>query len=80
MKLAIPLYGTRVSPRFGSSKPVLRLDDEGCGLCVHFCPAEAIEMQENVCGEWFISDTRYGPFVHARLGIAAKKLKLEYWV
>jgi MinD superfamily P-loop ATPase len=27
-------------------------------------------MEENVSGEWFISDTRYGPFVHARLGIA----------
>jgi hypothetical protein len=38
-----------------------------------------MEMQENVCGEWFISDSRYGPFVHARLGIATKKLKLEYW-
>jgi MinD superfamily P-loop ATPase len=27
-------------------------------------------MEENISGEWFISDTRYGPFVHARLGIA----------
>ena len=24
----------------------------------------------NTCGEWFISDTRFGPLVHARLGIA----------
>ena len=79
MKLAISLYRTRVSPRFVSSKPVLKLDDEGCGVCAPFCPAEAMEMRENVCGEWFISDTRYGPFDHARLGIATKKLKLEYW-
>jgi MinD superfamily P-loop ATPase len=47
-----------------------KVDCEGCGVCAHFCPAEAIEMQENICGEWFVSDTRYGPFVHAKLGIA----------
>ena len=27
-------------------------------------------MQENFAGQWSISDTRYGPLVHARLGIA----------
>jgi len=47
-----------------------KVDCEGCGVCAYFCPDEAIEMQENVCGEWFISDTRHGPFVHANLGIA----------
>ncbi len=43
---------------------------EGCGLCSHICPAEAITMKENMAGYWFISDTRYGDLVHARLGIA----------
>ena len=43
---------------------------EGCGLCSHICPADAIEMEENRSGEWFVSDTKYGPFVHAKLGIA----------
>lgn len=43
---------------------------EGCGFCSHICPAEAIAMRENLSGHWFISDTRYGPLVHARLGIA----------
>ena len=43
---------------------------EGCGFCSHICPAEAITMTENMAGHWFISDTRYGPLVHARLGIA----------
>ena len=43
---------------------------EGCGFCSHICPAEAITMKENLAGQWSISDTRYGPFVHARLGIA----------
>ena len=27
-------------------------------------------MKENLSGHWFISDTSYGPLVHARLGIA----------
>jgi len=43
---------------------------EGCGFCFHVCPEKAINMQENLSGNWFISDTRYGPLVHARLGIA----------
>ncbi|MDY0094708.1 MAG: ATP-binding protein [Candidatus Vecturithrix sp.] len=43
---------------------------EGCAVCAHFCPVNAIAMQENVCGEWYVSDTHYGPMVHARLGIA----------
>jgi MinD superfamily P-loop ATPase len=43
---------------------------EGCGVCVHFCPEKVIDFPENTCGEWYISDTRLGPMVHARLGIA----------
>lgn len=43
---------------------------EGCGFCYHICPAGAITMNENMSGRWFISETRYGPLVHARLGIA----------
>jgi len=43
---------------------------EGCGFCLHICPVEAITMRENLSGQWFISDTKYGPLVHARLGIA----------
>ena len=43
---------------------------EGCGFCSHICPAEAITMSESLSGYWYISDTKYGPLVHARLGIA----------
>ena len=46
------------------------IDCEGCGVCVYFCPEKAIDFPENTCGEWFESDTRFGPMVHARLGIA----------
>jgi MinD superfamily P-loop ATPase len=42
---------------------------EGCGFCSHICPENAIMMNEAFSGDWFVSDTPYGPFVHARLGI-----------
>jgi MinD superfamily P-loop ATPase len=43
---------------------------EGCGFCAHVCPAGAIKMKENLAGLWFISNTKYGSLVHARLGVA----------
>jgi len=43
---------------------------EGCGFCYRICPAEAIAMKENLAGQWSVSNTRFGPLVHARLGIA----------
>jgi MinD superfamily P-loop ATPase len=43
---------------------------EGCKVCVEFCPVDAIEFKDAVNGRWFISDTRFGPMVHAKLGIA----------
>lgn len=47
-----------------------RIACEGCGVCSYFCPEKAIEFKPAVNGRWFVSDTRYGPMVHARLGIA----------
>jgi len=46
-----------------------QVECEGCGVCNAFCPADAIEFTPRKCGEWFISDTRFGPMVHAHLGI-----------
>ena len=43
---------------------------EGCGVCAYFCPENAIEFAPVVNGKWFISETRCGPMVHARLGVA----------
>lgn len=43
---------------------------EGCGICAKVCPEDAIMTKENLCGEWYISDTKYGSLVHAKLGIA----------
>lgn len=43
---------------------------EGCSVCVHFCPVDAIEFKDSINGKWFVSDTRFGPMLHAKLGIA----------
>ncbi|NAW69722.1 (4Fe-4S)-binding protein [Vibrio sp. V27_P1S3P104] len=45
---------------------------EGCGVCVHFCPDHCIDFPIRKCGEWYHSNTRFGPMVHAHLGIAAE--------
>ncbi len=43
---------------------------EGCGVCHRFCDEGAVSFTDAVNGEWFVSQTRFGPMVHARLGIA----------
>ena len=40
---------------------------EGCGVCDLVCTSDAIRLVETEVGEWFISDTRFGALVHARL-------------
>ena len=62
-----------VACRFGAISEDFVIDPiscEGCAFCSHICPAGAIRMRENSSGEWFISETRFGPMVHAKLGIA----------
>jgi len=59
--------------RFDAVKDSFEIDPiacEGCGVCVDLCPEAAIDFPETLCGQWYISDTRLGPMVHARLGIA----------
>jgi MinD superfamily P-loop ATPase len=62
--------------RFNAVKPAdegkYRVDPhkcEGCMVCVEACPANAIDFPDSLCGEWYFSHTRFGPMVHARLGI-----------
>jgi MinD superfamily P-loop ATPase len=43
---------------------------EGCGVCFHFCPVNAINFEDAVNGQWFVSNTRFGTMVHAKLGPA----------
>jgi len=47
-----------------------RIDCEGCAVCYYVCPENAITLQERHCGHWYHSETRFGPLVHAKLGIA----------
>jgi len=46
---------------------VTPIDCEGCASCYYQCPAEAIQMVEPRVGQWFRSDTRFGPLFHAHL-------------
>ena len=43
---------------------------EGCGVCALVCPTEAVIFEPVVNGQWYICQTRHGPLVHAKLGIA----------
>ena len=57
--------------RFGAISPDFSTDEflcEGCGVCVWNCPKRAISIDEDKSGEWYVSETRCGPLVHARLG------------
>ncbi len=56
--------------RVGRTFRVDPLACEGCGVCAHFCTYDAIRMEPALNGFWFLSDTRFGPMVHAELGVA----------
>ncbi len=43
---------------------------EGCGVCCLVCPVDATTCEPAVNGEWYLSSTRFGPFSHAKLGVA----------
>lgn len=53
-------------------RQVAPLACEGCGLCYHVCTCHAVEMRDSVRGEWFVSETRSGPLVCARLGVGGE--------
>lgn len=40
---------------------------DGCAACVYQCPENAIEMVEQVVGQWYRSESRFGPLLHANL-------------
>lgn len=54
-------------------QPIRVVDEiacEGCGVCAAHCPARAVNMVPAENGQWFVSETRFGPMLHARLGVA----------
>lgn len=40
---------------------------DGCAACVYQCPEDAIRMQPQISGQWYRSESRYGPLFHADL-------------
>ncbi len=60
-------------PGNGAHPRTFRIDPircEGCGVCAWFCAEDAIVFEPAVNGTLYISETRFGPMAHARLGIA----------
>jgi len=51
----------------GDTYQVDRMKCEGCASCYWQCPADAITLLEALAGEWYRSDTRFGPLFHAHL-------------
>jgi MinD superfamily P-loop ATPase len=43
---------------------------EGCAVCYYSCKNNAITIEDHESGEYYLSETKYGPMVHGRLGIA----------
>ncbi len=41
---------------------------EGCRLCERVCPEHAIESVHNNNNHWYVSETRFGTLVHAKMG------------
>jgi MinD superfamily P-loop ATPase len=40
---------------------------EGCAACVYQCLEQAVHMEAQVVGQWYCSESRYGPLFHAEL-------------
>ena len=51
----------------GEAYQIDPLSCEGCASCYYQCPAEAVSMRDALAGEWYRSDTRFGPLFHAHL-------------
>jgi MinD superfamily P-loop ATPase len=41
---------------------------EGCRLCERVCPVTAITCFQSKNNHWFVSDSRFGKMIHARMG------------
>lgn len=41
---------------------------EGCRLCERLCPVQAITSVQSTNNNWYVSDTRFGTLVHAKMG------------
>ncbi len=40
---------------------------DGCALCTYICPVRAIQMNQEIVGDWYVSETAFGTMIHGRL-------------
>ncbi|MDB4334867.1 P-loop NTPase [bacterium] len=60
----------RFDALFSSESGTIEVDEyacEGCRLCERICPTEAITSAPSLKNEWFVSKTRMGYMVHAKM-------------
>ncbi len=57
-----------IHPNDSGQLEVNHFQCEGCRLCERVCPAEAITIIENNNNYWYVSETRFGTLVHAKMG------------
>ncbi len=56
-----------------SGREIYKVDEmacEGCGVCDLVCKFDAVTFRTVINGEWYVSQTKFGPMSHAKLGIA----------
>jgi len=54
----------------GDERHIDQYECEGCAVCAEFCIENAIRMKDHKSGQWLMGKTKYGPLIHAKLGIA----------
>ena len=52
---------------FGGLYQIDSIACDGCAACVYQCPTESIRMEAQIAGQWFRSQSLYGPLFHAAL-------------
>ena len=54
--------------KVGGGLEVNSFECEGCRLCERICPVQAIDSEHSTNNHWFVSDTRFGSLLHAKMG------------